>query len=154
MPAPKHPIDRPVLPALMLVFLALAAVLSRWPDGDTGSFGMQLALGLFLAVFAVYWLGWLLRGHELWRDARRTDAERRTTTSSGPTDPGPQPSRAEPGWQQPTGAEPAWRQPSRAEPGWQQPTGAEPTTTWTSQQMPLPAQRPERAPARGERPPW
>jgi len=66
---PLHPVDRPVLPPLMLLFLVLGVV---------AAFVVPPAALLFFACFVVlfglYWLGWLLREHELWREGRSQES--------------------------------------------------------------------------------
>ncbi|MEH0937318.1 hypothetical protein [Micromonospora psammae] len=63
----RHPSERPLLPGLMLLSLCLAGVSSTAGAG----FAVVVFLAIFLVFFGVWWLGWLLRGHELWREERR-----------------------------------------------------------------------------------
>jgi len=62
---PRHPVDRPVFPPLMLLSLVLWVV---------AAFVFPPAVPLFLACLVVfiglYGLGWMLREHELWREGR------------------------------------------------------------------------------------
>ncbi|HWG99092.1 MAG TPA: hypothetical protein VNV66_07150 [Pilimelia sp.] len=80
-PGPRHPVDRDVLPYLMIGTFAagtvLVALLGQGAEAVDGYalwvlFGAVLSFAAFLAVFGVYLLGWLLREHERWREARRT----------------------------------------------------------------------------------
>jgi len=71
---PDHPVDRPVLPPLMLLCLLLGAgcTLTRGTANAAPIIDAiaVVAFGCFLILFAVYWAGWLLREHTRWRDQR------------------------------------------------------------------------------------
>jgi hypothetical protein len=61
----------------MIICAALGVLaVSGW-NGDGGRFqpiAAVLAIVLFacfLILFAVFWAGWLMRGHELWREERQ-----------------------------------------------------------------------------------
>jgi membrane protein DedA with SNARE-associated domain len=76
----QHPINRPVLQPMMLAFLMIGGVLAALRDTEHGGplveAGAVVSLGCFVMLFALYWLGWLLREHELWRNEQRTDGQR------------------------------------------------------------------------------
>lgn len=61
-----------MLPLLMIVSLglgiALTASTSDTPDPSPVEKALAVvAFACFVSLFSIYWLGWLLRGHELWR---------------------------------------------------------------------------------------
>jgi hypothetical protein len=74
-----HPVDRPVLQPLMLLCLVVGAVSGIFYDTSHGSLLSGavaiLSFACFLVLFALYWLGWLLREHDLWREGRRQGLE-------------------------------------------------------------------------------
>ncbi|MEU5942761.1 hypothetical protein ABZ807_27125 [Micromonospora sp. NPDC047548] len=77
LPRKPHPVDRPSLLIVMIICAALGVLaVSGW-NGDGGRFqpiAAVLAIVLFacfLILFAVFWAGWLMRGHELWREERQ-----------------------------------------------------------------------------------
>ncbi|MFE9651662.1 hypothetical protein [Micromonospora sp. NPDC006431] len=57
----------------MIVFFGLGVVAASGWNGDAGRFqpiAAVLAIVLFacfLILFSVFWVGWLMWGHELWR---------------------------------------------------------------------------------------
>jgi len=73
---PKHPVEQPVFRSLMLASLFLAVALLVC--GANSNFLTTLTV-LFFAIFVVsfglYWLAWVLREHELWREGRRGQEE-------------------------------------------------------------------------------
>jgi hypothetical protein len=78
MSLPSHPVNRPVLAPLMLVFLVAGGALVMTHDTE-----LELPLfdalavvsfACFALLFGLFWLGWLLREHELWREQRCQDA--------------------------------------------------------------------------------
>ncbi|MCX4388683.1 hypothetical protein OG777_17320 [Micromonospora peucetia] len=77
LPREPHPIDRPVITVLMIIFFGLGAVAASGWNGDGGRFQPIAAVlavvlfGCFLILFAIFWVGWLMRGHELWREEWR-----------------------------------------------------------------------------------
>ncbi|MBB5116177.1 hypothetical protein ACGF5H_13940 [Micromonospora chalcea] len=77
LPREPHPVDRPGLLISMIVCGGLGTLAASGWNGDAGRFqpiAAVLAVVLFacfLIMFAVFWVGWLMRGHELWREARR-----------------------------------------------------------------------------------
>ncbi|MDZ5447789.1 hypothetical protein U2F26_34670 [Micromonospora sp. 4G57] len=77
LPREPHPVDRPGLVVFMIVCAGLGALAAGGWNGDGGRFqpiAAVLAIVLFacfLILFAVFWVGWLMRGHELWREERR-----------------------------------------------------------------------------------
>jgi hypothetical protein len=77
-----HPVDRPVLPFLMIAFVVIGAAAAANATGDDGSLrpaALILAIASvtsFVVLLGVYSTGWVLRGHELWRDERRAVADR------------------------------------------------------------------------------
>ena len=77
LPREPHPVDRPVLLISMIVCGGLGTLAASGWNGDAGRFqpiAAVLAVVLFacfLIMFAVFWVGWLMRGHELWREERR-----------------------------------------------------------------------------------
>jgi hypothetical protein len=76
----RHPADLAVLPFMMVVFIALGALgAGQWKDesGGTQPWAVLLALtsaASFVVLLAIYWTGWLLRGHTEWRESRDTSA--------------------------------------------------------------------------------
>ncbi|MFG3697366.1 hypothetical protein ACGF5C_05515 [Micromonospora sp. NPDC047620] len=77
LPREPHPVDRPGPVLLMIVCAGLGTVAASGWNGDGGRIqpiAAVLAIVLFacfLILFAVFWVGWLMRGHELWREERR-----------------------------------------------------------------------------------
>ncbi len=73
--SPGHPASRPVVPMLMLLSLVLAVVFISMDDLSAGfsliDLASVLSIACFVVLFGVYWLAWLLREHELWRERRR-----------------------------------------------------------------------------------
>ncbi|MFG3418196.1 hypothetical protein [Micromonospora sp. NPDC048063] len=79
---PKHPVEQPVFRSLMLTSLLLGVVfVCAGQSVSDGSFlsGVMLLAALFFAIFVVsfglYWLAWVLREHELWREGRQGQEE-------------------------------------------------------------------------------
>ena len=76
-----HPVDRPVLPILMVFFLVLtvfgASVLSEY-DGPFPARAAVLTAGAgasFLVLLAIYWTAWVVRGHVLWLEERANSGD-------------------------------------------------------------------------------
>ncbi|WP_433351404.1 hypothetical protein [Micromonospora sp. CA-111912] len=47
-----------------------------WPARDSGVVIHGRRVGaVFVISFGLYWLAWVLRGHELWREGRRGEKE-------------------------------------------------------------------------------
>lgn len=76
---PDHPVNRPVLQPLMLLCLIVGAVFALLHDTEYESVLFDAAAvtsgACFVSLFGLYWLGWLLREHELWRDGRRQEMD-------------------------------------------------------------------------------
>jgi hypothetical protein len=76
---PDHPVNRPVLQPLMLLCLTAGAGFAVSHDSEHKSALFDAAAVVSLACFAIlfglYWLGWLLREHELWRTGRQQNVE-------------------------------------------------------------------------------
>jgi hypothetical protein len=76
---PSHPVDRPVLQPLMLLCLVVGAGLALFHGVEHESFLLDaltvVAFACFVVLFGVYWLGWLLREHDLWREGRKRQSE-------------------------------------------------------------------------------
>ncbi|MGW5668442.1 hypothetical protein [Micromonospora sp. NPDC003776] len=81
MPDPhKHPVEQPAFRSLMVSSLFLGVVLlvcaaqpgagSRFLSAIT-----VLVFAIFVVSFGLYWLAWVLREHELWREGRRGEEE-------------------------------------------------------------------------------
>lgn len=72
---PDHPVNRPVLPPLMLLCLVVGVGFAATHGSEHGSFLFDavavIAGACFVTLFGLYWLGWLLREHELWREGRQ-----------------------------------------------------------------------------------
>ncbi|HEX5595059.1 MAG TPA: hypothetical protein VFX61_03415 [Micromonosporaceae bacterium] len=79
MPSPrKHPVEQPVFRSLMLTSLFLGVVLLALNEPPSNSFVSVAALVLlavFVVSFGLYWLAWMLREHELWREGRQDQGE-------------------------------------------------------------------------------
>ncbi|MBQ0904946.1 hypothetical protein [Micromonospora sp. U21] len=77
---PKHPVEQPVFRSLMLTSLFLGVVLLVCAaQPGAGSRFLSIIAMLFFAIFVVsfglYWLAWVLREHELWREGRQGEEE-------------------------------------------------------------------------------
>ena len=76
---PLHPVDRPVLQPLMLLFAVLGAGFAILHGTAHESFLFDavavVACACFVVLFGLYWLGWLLREHDLWREGRQQQSE-------------------------------------------------------------------------------
>ncbi|MER7331218.1 MULTISPECIES: hypothetical protein [unclassified Micromonospora] len=77
---PKHPVEQPALRSLMLTSLVLAAALlvcGAQPGASSRFLNAITALffAVFVVTFGLYWLAWVLREHELWREGRRGQEE-------------------------------------------------------------------------------
>jgi hypothetical protein len=74
-----HPVDRPVFQPLMLLSAIAGAVFTVFYDANHGSTPYGVLAGIsfacFVVLFGLYWLGWLLREHELWREGRRQEVD-------------------------------------------------------------------------------
>ncbi|MGK5674090.1 hypothetical protein ACSNOB_14750 [Micromonospora sp. URMC 106] len=77
---PKHPVEQPVFRSLMLTSLFFGVVFVCAAQGVSNrSFlsGVTLLAVLFFAIFVIsfglYWLAWVLREHELWREGRQSE---------------------------------------------------------------------------------
>lgn len=75
MPAtpPRHPVDQPVFRSLMVTALVLGtAALLCFGESPSVFLGAvaTLLFACFVVSFGLYWLAWVLREHELWRDGR------------------------------------------------------------------------------------
>ncbi|MFG2057839.1 hypothetical protein ACGFI9_27840 [Micromonospora sp. NPDC048930] len=82
MAAPKHPVEQPVFRSLMLTSLFLGVVFVCAAQSSANRnflYGVTLVAALFFAIFVVsfglYWLAWVLREHELWREGRQGEEE-------------------------------------------------------------------------------
>ena len=73
--SPGHPASRPLIPVLMMLSLVLSGILIFMDDVSAGFSLIDLAsvvsIACFVVLFGVYWLAWVLREHELWRERRR-----------------------------------------------------------------------------------
>ena len=84
LPRQPHPVDRPDIPALMIVSFVLGLLAAMAWNGNGGRFQPVAAVlavvffACFLILFAIYWAGWLMRGHEVWREERRQDGRNDT----------------------------------------------------------------------------
>ena len=84
----RHPVQQAFLPVTMIVSLVvgmmLTSDLSHRSDPSAVAEALAiLAYACFVASFAIYCLGWLLRGHELWRlQQQRIDDEEHPTAHS------------------------------------------------------------------------
>ncbi|MEV0806513.1 hypothetical protein [Micromonospora sp. NPDC050200] len=79
MPNPrKHPVEQPTFRSLMLTSLFLGVVLlmlNEPPSNGIVSAVALVLLAVFVVSFGLYWLAWLLREHELWREGRQGEGE-------------------------------------------------------------------------------
>jgi hypothetical protein len=66
-----HPVNRTVLQPLMALFLVAGVLLALLRDTEHGGPLIDVltvvSLACSVVLFGLYWLGWLLREHELWR---------------------------------------------------------------------------------------
>ncbi|MEU2610232.1 hypothetical protein ABZ570_01385 [Micromonospora sp. NPDC007271] len=70
----KHPVEQPVFRSLMLTSLFLGVVLlalNESPSSGFVSVAALVLLAVFVVSFGLYWLAWVLREHELWREGRQ-----------------------------------------------------------------------------------
>ena len=80
-----HPVDRPALPILMLAFVVLAALGASGWNGDGGRFQPWAAVmavvsaASFVVLLAIYWTGWVVRGHMLWLEERANSGDEPST---------------------------------------------------------------------------
>ncbi|MBY8871652.1 hypothetical protein K7640_07315 [Micromonospora sp. PLK6-60] len=82
LPRVPHPADSPALPTYMLIFFVLGlAGFAAHGLGD-GREALIIAIivsavffACFLILFAVYWTGYLLKGHAVWQAERRAGAD-------------------------------------------------------------------------------
>lgn len=72
---PLHPVERPTFRSLMLgsLLLGVALLLLRAPMDGVWGVLMVLSFSVFLITFGVGLIAWVLREHELWREARRAE---------------------------------------------------------------------------------
>lgn len=74
-PSPQHPVTGPALPCLMAFCLVVGGGFAIAHETEHGSFLYDAVsvtgFASFVVAFGVYCLGWLLRGHEQWRQGRR-----------------------------------------------------------------------------------
>ncbi|MGW9196230.1 hypothetical protein [Micromonospora chersina] len=81
LPRVPHPVDRPALVVSMIACAGLGTLAASGWNGDGGRFQPVAAVlavvlfACFLILFAVFWVGWLMRGHEVWREERRGGGE-------------------------------------------------------------------------------
>jgi hypothetical protein len=79
----SHPVSRPMLVQLMICFLVIGGLLTLAGTGRDydPSFvplvmtAAKLSFGCFLILFAIYWAGWLVREHVLWRERLRESSK-------------------------------------------------------------------------------
>lgn len=72
--ATPHPAQTPTLPSYMTLFLFLggaALCLHEALGVVVASVVGSVLFACFLVLFAVYWLGWMLRGHVQWQESNR-----------------------------------------------------------------------------------
>ncbi|MCW3843924.1 hypothetical protein ONA70_27890 [Micromonospora yasonensis] len=73
---PKHPVEQPAFRSMMLtsLFLGIVLLICAAEGGASSGFlsiVMVLMFAIFLISFGLYWLAWMLREHEIWREGRR-----------------------------------------------------------------------------------
>lgn len=77
---PKHPAEQPAFRSMMLTSAFLGAVLLVCASQPSTSSSFLTAVtilmfAIFLISFGLYWLAWMLREHEIWREGRRRREE-------------------------------------------------------------------------------
>ncbi|MEU8260457.1 hypothetical protein AB0C02_07535 [Micromonospora sp. NPDC048999] len=77
-----HPADSSTLPIYMAIFLVLGLVgFAAHGLGDgaealiIASIVSKVFFACFLILFAVYWIGYLLKGHAIWQAERRAESD-------------------------------------------------------------------------------
>ncbi|MEU2613865.1 hypothetical protein ABZ570_20100 [Micromonospora sp. NPDC007271] len=77
-----HPADSPALPIYMVIFfvLGLAGFAAHGlADGAEAlviaSLVSKVFFACFLILFAIYWIGYLLRGHAVWLAERQAESD-------------------------------------------------------------------------------
>ncbi|MER7439606.1 hypothetical protein [Micromonospora avicenniae] len=81
MPDPhKHPVEQPTFRSLMATSLFLGVVLlvcAARPGASSRFLSVitMLFFAIFVVSFGLYWLAWVLREHELWREGRQGEEE-------------------------------------------------------------------------------
>ncbi|WP_328652617.1 hypothetical protein OG598_00870 [Micromonospora sp. NBC_00330] len=78
----SHPADSSTLPLYMVIFffLGLVGFAARgMADGGEGLVLASIVSGVFFAcfliLFAIYWIGYLLKGHAIWQAERQAQAD-------------------------------------------------------------------------------
>ncbi|WP_433649499.1 hypothetical protein ACQP2C_22860 [Micromonospora zamorensis] len=72
-PSASHPADNSTLPLYMVLFFLLGVVgfATYGLSGDEGAIALASIISgvffaCFLLLFAIYWVGYLLKGHAIW----------------------------------------------------------------------------------------
>ncbi|MEU4530150.1 hypothetical protein AB0F49_18145 [Micromonospora ureilytica] len=82
LPRVPHPSDGSTLPLYMVIFffLGLVGFAARgMVDGGEGLILASIVSGVFFAcfliLFAIYWIGYLLKGHAIWQAERQAESD-------------------------------------------------------------------------------
>ncbi|MGC4758305.1 hypothetical protein [Micromonospora trifolii] len=81
LPRAPHPADSSTLPLYMVMFFVLGLLgfaAHGLNDGREGFVLASIVSGVFFAcfliLFAVYWIGYLLKGHTIWQAERQAES--------------------------------------------------------------------------------
>lgn len=81
MPRAPHPADSSTLPLYMVIFFVLGLVsftAHGLADSREGFVFASVVSGVFFAcfliLFAIYWIGYLLKGHAIWQAERQAES--------------------------------------------------------------------------------
>ncbi|WP_141710512.1 hypothetical protein [Micromonospora saelicesensis] len=82
LPRAPHPADSSTLPLYMVIFFVLGLLgfaAHGLVDGREGFVLASIISGVFFAcfliLFAIYWIGYLLKGHAIWQAERQAGSE-------------------------------------------------------------------------------
>ena len=86
LPRASHPADSSTLPLYMVFFFLLGLVGFAIYGLSGGEGALVLAsivsgvfFACFLILFAIYWIGYLLKGHAIWQAERQAESDRPST---------------------------------------------------------------------------
>ncbi|WP_327034439.1 hypothetical protein [Micromonospora ureilytica] len=81
-PRASHPADSSTLPLYMVLFFLLGLVSFVIYGLSDGQGALVLAsiisgmfFGCFMILFAIYWIGYLLKGHAIWQAERQAESD-------------------------------------------------------------------------------
>jgi len=82
LPRVPHPADSSTLPIYMVIFFVLGLVSSAAHGLANGGEAFVIAsivsgvfFACFLILFAIYWTGYLLKGHAVWQAERQAESD-------------------------------------------------------------------------------